>query len=166
MTNRNLLFIISYSFFLLFYIRLHYRNIKGHSWFEVFGCFLEVDDVRWCDNLDTSQLCLRHFTSFTKTETEIYNFIDKYYMTLMSHQRLKTAFFFAVCNLSIYSVNACMCIGVGVGGSRHVLDTGNNRNSYFIHSLAEILVWKAAKPVSCAKCSKYLMFFYIFIVNI
>ena len=28
------------------YMQLHtYRNIEGHSWFEIFGCSLEVDGV-------------------------------------------------------------------------------------------------------------------------
>ncbi len=43
-----------------------YHNIKGHSWFEIFGRSREADGVRWCDNLDTSQLCLHHFITCAK----------------------------------------------------------------------------------------------------
>lgn len=41
-----------------------YRDIEGHSRFVVFGCPLEADGVRWCDNLDTSQLGLHHFPAW------------------------------------------------------------------------------------------------------
>lgn len=40
-----------------------YRDIEGHSGFEIFGCLFEFDGVRWRNNRDIFQFILHHFTA-------------------------------------------------------------------------------------------------------
>lgn len=47
-----------------------YREVKGHSWFEIFWCFFEMESVRGRHNLNTSQLCLHHFTACRCTQRQ------------------------------------------------------------------------------------------------